>query len=162
MGNSLARPAGYWLLLGEAMDFGGIGSGPPTISELCKLIKFLIEAVSIETYVETSSEHLPSLFQVMVRNITSNLDTIGGLCLTECLKTVRIVLARVQPAWNGRDVTLIHKQHHLHHRAAGSCLHTGRAGHHAHLCQGCTAQEQRCGLRRLLLSPWSHSSPRNR
>ena len=41
----------------------------------------------------------------MVRNITSNLDTIGGLCLTECLKTVRIVLARVQPAWNGRDVT---------------------------------------------------------
>jgi len=86
-------------------DVGGIGSGEPTLQEMCKLIKFLLEIVSIETYVETSSRHLPSMFQVMVRSITNHLDTIDGASLTECLSTVRKVHARIQPAWNVWDVT---------------------------------------------------------
>ena len=131
------------------MDFGGIGSGPPTISELCKFIKFLIEAVSIETYVETSSEHLPSLFLVMVRNITSNLDTIGGLCLTECLNTVRKVLARVQPAWNVWDVTdkIIKKTVEV----------TEVDG--MDVAREVTESNPGSPLNYLLSSSWSHSSP---
>ena len=86
-------------------EVGGIGSGCPTLPEMCKLIIFLLEVVSIETYVETSAEHLPSLFQVMVRSLTSCLGTIGGQSLTECINTIRKVLARIQPAWNVWDVT---------------------------------------------------------
>ena len=36
-------------------------------------------------------------------------------------------------------------QHHLHQCVAGSCLHAGRAGHHAHLWKSCGGQEQMCG-----------------
>jgi hypothetical protein len=86
-------------------DVGGIGSGEPTLQEMCKLIKFLLEIVSIETYVETSSRHLPIMFQVMVRSVTTYLDRIDGASLAECLNTVRKVHARIQPAWNVWDVT---------------------------------------------------------
>ena len=86
-------------------EVGAIGSGPPTVVEMCKIIKFLLDVVSIETYVETSSEHLPTLFQVMVKSITKAIETINGQVLHECLITLRKVLQRVQPAWNVWDVT---------------------------------------------------------
>ena len=41
-----------------------VGTPGTNITEMCKLLTFLLEVVSIETYVETSSEHLPRLFQV--------------------------------------------------------------------------------------------------
>ena len=43
-----------------------VGTPGTNITEMCKLLTFLLEVVSIETYVETSSEHLPRLFQVRV------------------------------------------------------------------------------------------------
>ena len=66
---------------------------------------FLLETVSIETYIETSSEHLPSLFCVMVTSLQQNFDTISSDNLATCLSTLRKVLARVQPAWNVWDVS---------------------------------------------------------
>ena len=65
---------------------------------------FLLDTVSIETYIETSSEHLPALFKVMVESVTAGLGSIGPAVLATCLATLRKVLARVQPAWNVWDV----------------------------------------------------------
>ena len=65
---------------------------------------FLLDTVSIETYIETSSEHLPALFKVMVESVTASLGSIGPGVLATCLATLRKVLARVQPAWNVWDV----------------------------------------------------------
>jgi hypothetical protein len=40
-----------------------VGSESTNIPEICELVSFLLDIVSIETYVETSSEHLPRFFR---------------------------------------------------------------------------------------------------
>ena len=41
-----------------------VGTQTTNILEMCKLVPFLLEVISVETYVENSLEHLPRLFQV--------------------------------------------------------------------------------------------------
>jgi hypothetical protein len=43
-----------------------VGSESTNIPEICELVSFLLDIVSIETYVETSSEHLPRFFRQRV------------------------------------------------------------------------------------------------
>ena len=38
---------------------------------MCALVDFLLDIVSIETYVETASEHLPNLFKSIVAVLTN-------------------------------------------------------------------------------------------
>ena len=83
---------------------GGVGSGPASLLEVCTLITFLLEVVSIETYVETSSEHLPSLSQTMLHALSSHLPSLPPSHLLACMLCLRKVLARVQPAWSVWDV----------------------------------------------------------
>ena len=85
-------------------EVAGVGSGPASLMEVCTLIMFLLEVVSIETYVETSSEHLPSLSQTMLRALSSHLPSLVPSHLFSCLLCLRKVLARVQPAWSVWDV----------------------------------------------------------
>ena len=85
-------------------EVAGVGSGPASLMEVCTLIMFLLEVVSIETYVETSSEHLPSLSQTMLRALSSHLPSLVPSYLFSCLLCLRKVLARVQPAWSVWDV----------------------------------------------------------
>ena len=85
-------------------EVAGVGSGPASLMEVCTLIMFLLEVVSIETYVETSSEHLPSLSQTMLRALSSHLPSLAPSHLFSCLLCLRKVLARVQPAWSVWDV----------------------------------------------------------
>jgi len=44
-----------------------VGSESTNIPEICELVSFLLDIVSIETYVETSSEHLPRFFRQCCR-----------------------------------------------------------------------------------------------
>lgn len=44
-------------------DVNGIGFEGTTIIEMCAILDLLLDIVSIETYVETHSEHLPHLFR---------------------------------------------------------------------------------------------------
>ena len=87
----------------EEGSVGMIGAGPPSITQTCNIIVFLLETVS--TYMETSSEHLPSLFKVIVSSVSENLESISPQVMSTCLSTLRKVLARVQPAWNVWDVS---------------------------------------------------------
>ena len=89
----------------EEGSVGGVGSGAPSLTQTCHIITFLLHTVSIETYIETSSAHLPRLFQVMVSSATSSLPSLSPPVLAACLNTLRKVLGRVQPAWNVWDVT---------------------------------------------------------
>ena len=82
---------------------GAIGSGPPSLTQTCNIIVFLLETVS--TYMETSSEHLPTLFKVIVSSVSENLENISPQVMSTCLSTLRKVLTRVQPAWNVWDVS---------------------------------------------------------
>ena len=83
---------------------GVVASGAPSLTQTCHIIDFLLNTVSIETYIETSSEHLPCLFQAMVSSLSLSLDRLSPPVLASCLSTLRKVLARVQPAWNVWDV----------------------------------------------------------
>ena len=85
-------------------EVAGGGSGPASLMEVCTLITFLLEVVSIETYVETSSEHLPSLSQTMLHALSSHLPSLPSSHLLACMLCLRKVLARVQPAWSVWDV----------------------------------------------------------
>jgi len=82
-----------------------VGDGPTNIQEICTLLDFLLEIVSIETYVETSSQHLPNLFKSMVKSIKDNLRSVEGVELRDCLTSCKRVLGRVQPAWNVWDIS---------------------------------------------------------
>ena len=87
----------------EEGGVGTIGAGPPTLTQTCNIIVFLLETVS--TYMETSSEHLPTLFKVIVSSVSENLEAISPQVMSTCLSTLRKVLTRVQPAWNVWDVS---------------------------------------------------------
>ena len=49
-----------------------IGSEGTTVIEMCALVDFLLDIVSIETYVETASEHLPNLFKSIINVLNTH------------------------------------------------------------------------------------------
>lgn len=81
-----------------------VGELSTNLPEMCALINFLLEIVSIETYVETSSEHLPKLFQRMTSSLRAGVRTLTGAELQAGLTSCKRVLGRVQPAWNVWDL----------------------------------------------------------
>lgn len=84
-------------------DVNKIGSEETTIVEMCALIDFLLDVVSIETYVETHSEHLPELFKCIVQVMASKCENLSTREITNSLKLSRRILSKVQPAWNAWD-----------------------------------------------------------
>ncbi|XP_024216432.1 protein dopey-1 homolog [Halyomorpha halys] len=75
-----------------------VGSGSPNIIEVCALAEFLLDIVSLETYTETSSEHLPSLFHHLVLQLTEHCDSLSAKQVAHGLKLCAKILTRVQPA----------------------------------------------------------------
>jgi hypothetical protein len=66
-----------------------VGSGSTTIPEICALVAFLLDIVSIETYVETSSEHLPRFFHALVETVGGSVGRLSGRELSLCLATTK-------------------------------------------------------------------------
>jgi len=71
---------------------------------MCAIVDFLLTAVSIETYVETFSEHLPALFKSVVRILLRECDRLTSKEVTKALALCRRVLSKVQPAWTAWEV----------------------------------------------------------
>jgi hypothetical protein len=89
---------------GGGSEVASVGAGPAGLLEVCSLVTFLLEVVSIETYVETGAEHLPRLGQSMLRGLLAGLAWVAPHELATCLTCLRRVLARVQPAWDVWEV----------------------------------------------------------
>ncbi|XP_071399581.1 protein DOP1A [Centroberyx affinis] len=72
---------------------------PPELSlvEFCQLVDFLLDIVSLETYIEIQTEHLPQLLLRMVAALTSHLQALGLRELTHCLRLCSKILSKVQP-----------------------------------------------------------------
>ncbi len=89
----------------HACDVNEIGSDPSsTVIEMSAIIDFLLDIVSIETYVETHSEHLPSLFRKVVTVLSERCDVFTAKEVTKGLSLAKKLLSKVQPAWNAWDV----------------------------------------------------------
>uniref|UniRef100_A0A8C9RJK2 DOP1 leucine zipper like protein A n=1 Tax=Scleropages formosus TaxID=113540 RepID=A0A8C9RJK2_SCLFO len=69
----------------------------PSLLEFCQLVDFLLDIVSLETYIEIQTEHLPQLLLRMVSALTSNLEALDLGELTHCLRLCSKILSKVQP-----------------------------------------------------------------
>ncbi|XP_067845265.1 protein dopey-1 isoform X2 [Heptranchias perlo] len=68
-----------------------------SLAEFCLLVDFLLDIVSLETYIEIQTEHLPQLLLRMVSGLTSHLQALCLSELTDCLKLCSKILSKVQP-----------------------------------------------------------------
>uniref|UniRef100_A0A3B3BGG5 DOP1 leucine zipper like protein A n=1 Tax=Oryzias melastigma TaxID=30732 RepID=A0A3B3BGG5_ORYME len=69
----------------------------PVLVEFCQLVDFLLDIVSLETYIEIQTEHLPQLLLRMVAALTCHLQAPGHAELTHCLRLCSKILSKVQP-----------------------------------------------------------------
>ncbi|KAK3513332.1 hypothetical protein QTP70_012379 [Hemibagrus guttatus] len=68
-----------------------------SLFEFCQLVDFLLDIVSLETYIEIQTEHLPQLLLRMVSSITLQLRALSLSELTHCLCLCSKILSKVQP-----------------------------------------------------------------
>uniref|UniRef100_U3K758 DOP1 leucine zipper like protein B n=2 Tax=Ficedula albicollis TaxID=59894 RepID=U3K758_FICAL len=71
-------------------------STPPTISELCTLLVFLLDVIPLELYSEVQTQYLPQMLSYMVQSLLENMEVLGLPELTHALKTCFKVLSKVQ------------------------------------------------------------------
>ncbi|XP_031783167.1 protein dopey-1 homolog isoform X3 [Nasonia vitripennis] len=75
-----------------------VGSGMPDLGEVCLLTEFLLETVSLDAFIDTPSEHLPSLFYNIVDKLSHRIDHLSPLEITKSLQLCGKILSKVQPA----------------------------------------------------------------
>ncbi|NWS20224.1 DOP2 protein, partial [Pachyramphus minor] len=71
-------------------------STPPTVSELCTLLVFLLDVIPLELYSEVQTQYLPQMLSYMVQSLLENMELLGLPELTHALKTCFKVLSKVQ------------------------------------------------------------------
>ncbi|XP_023580184.1 protein dopey-2 [Trichechus manatus latirostris] len=71
-------------------------STPPTVSELCTLLVFLLDVIPLELYSEVQTQYLPQVLSCMVQCLAENMESLSLPELTQALKTCFKVLSRVQ------------------------------------------------------------------
>ncbi|XP_054740938.1 protein dopey-1 homolog [Anastrepha obliqua] len=74
-----------------------VGSGDPSLVEICYLTEFLLETISLEMYNETTRIYLPKVFLAITQMLTIHLDNISSDEITASLKLCMKIVSRVQP-----------------------------------------------------------------
>ncbi|ESO88953.1 hypothetical protein LOTGIDRAFT_154021 [Lottia gigantea] len=68
------------------------------ITELCDIGEFLLDIISLETYQETQTEHLPELLRHIISSVTTYCHSITEYDITSTLKLCSKIFTRVQPS----------------------------------------------------------------
>ncbi|XP_037687642.1 protein dopey-2 [Choloepus didactylus] len=84
------RPAKQSYTIGKGV------SPPPTTSELCTLLVFLLDVIPLELYSEVQTQYLPQVLSCMVRILAEEMDSLSLPEVTHALKTCFKVLSKVQ------------------------------------------------------------------
>ncbi|KAM6314282.1 protein DOP1B isoform 2-T2 [Podargus strigoides] len=71
-------------------------STPPTVSELCTLLVFLLDVIPLELYSEVQTQYLPQMLSYMVQSLLENMEVLSLPELTHALQTCFKVLSKVQ------------------------------------------------------------------
>lgn len=98
-------------MLQKTADHGpvrSVDSGIPDIVEVCTLTQFLLDMVSLDTYADTPTEHLPGLFLRVIIALTKHCSQLTAIELASSLQLCRRVLVRVQPGNWGPSISSIH------------------------------------------------------
>uniref|UniRef100_A0A8C5Q2B3 DOP1 leucine zipper like protein A n=1 Tax=Leptobrachium leishanense TaxID=445787 RepID=A0A8C5Q2B3_9ANUR len=67
------------------------------LTNFCLLVDFLLDIVSLETYIEIQTEHLPQLLLRMISALTSHLQSLDLKELVDSLRLCSKILSKVQP-----------------------------------------------------------------
>uniref|UniRef100_A0A8D2M009 DOP1 leucine zipper like protein A n=1 Tax=Varanus komodoensis TaxID=61221 RepID=A0A8D2M009_VARKO len=81
----------------QTLSGGGNEPAELPLTNFCLLVDFLLDIVSLETYIEIQTEHLPQLLLRMISALTSHLQTLHLSELTDSLKLCSKILSKVQP-----------------------------------------------------------------
>ncbi|XP_065218037.1 protein dopey-2 isoform X2 [Planococcus citri] len=73
-----------------------VGSGDPALMEVCSIIIFLLDSLSLEIYSETFSEYLPDLFLHIITSLNDHCDTINAAQVAASLKLCLKILSKVR------------------------------------------------------------------
>ncbi|XP_022089796.1 protein dopey-1-like isoform X2 [Acanthaster planci] len=76
----------------------GDGSRTLTCSEMCKLVDFLLDIVSLETYVETTTEYLPNLLCKLTVSLSNYCEYLSLSEIKDTLCLCTKLLTKVQPS----------------------------------------------------------------
>lgn len=74
-----------------------IGKGPPYILELCILTDFLLDIIPIESYAESTSNILPSLFSKIIKTLNCNVSELNQHEIHKSLELGTKILTKIQP-----------------------------------------------------------------
>ncbi|XP_054856507.1 protein dopey-1 [Eublepharis macularius] len=81
----------------QTLPGGGSEPAELPLTNFCLLVDFLLDIVSLETYIEIQTEHLPQLLLRMISALTSHLQTLHLSELTDSLRLCSKILSKVQP-----------------------------------------------------------------
>ncbi|XP_061479206.1 protein dopey-1 isoform X2 [Rhineura floridana] len=81
----------------QTVPGGGSEPAELPLTNFCLLVDFLLDIVSLETYIEIQTEHLPQLLLRMISALTSHLQSLHLSELTDSLKLCSKILSKVQP-----------------------------------------------------------------
>uniref|UniRef100_T1PNP3 Uncharacterized protein n=1 Tax=Musca domestica TaxID=7370 RepID=T1PNP3_MUSDO len=74
-----------------------VGSGDPSLVEICFLTEFLLETISLEMYNETTRIYLPKVFLAITQMLTVHLENLNDDEIIASLKLCMKIVSRVQP-----------------------------------------------------------------
>ncbi|GFS63491.1 protein dopey-1 [Nephila pilipes] len=74
-----------------------VGSGNPSLKELCSLVSFLLDVVSLETYLEVKTEHLPKLLCRIFNVLSKNCSILSIHDISVTIKLCSKLLCKMQP-----------------------------------------------------------------
>ncbi|EQB78476.1 hypothetical protein CB1_000995010 [Camelus ferus] len=111
-GNSLTRPMKQRNALGRSVG------PPPTASEICTLLVFILDVIPLELYSEVQTQYLPQVLGCLVQPLAEEMDALSLPEFTHAVKTCFKVLSKVQMPPSYLDTEL----------ASGSSVGAGRSG----------------------------------
>ncbi|XP_075856441.1 protein DOP1B [Microcebus murinus] len=80
----------------QSSTIGKSVSPPPTVSELCTLLVFLLDVIPLELYSEVQTQYLPQVLSCLVQPLAEEMEALSLPELTQALKTCFKVLSKVQ------------------------------------------------------------------
>ncbi|XP_029794520.1 protein dopey-2 [Suricata suricatta] len=80
----------------QSSTAGSSISPPPTVSELCTLLVFLLDVIPLELYSEVQTQYLPQVLGCLVQPLAEDMEALSLPELTHALKTCFKVLSKVQ------------------------------------------------------------------
>ena len=89
-----------------------VGSLETTVVEMCAITDFLLDIVSLETYPETCSKHLPNLFKTVITVIKAKCNQLIPEEITKALELAYKILSKVQPTWNAWNADEVKESKH--------------------------------------------------